>query len=65
MVNDCHSSLKGTASLYFGGGEIPRCGDVLRALSTTHLEETSFDTQGNDLGHSKNERDWIIRRVTT
>jgi len=46
-------------------GKIPRCGDVLRAFSTTQALETLLDTRGNDLGHSKNEKDWIIRRLTS
>ncbi len=57
------SSLKGYASPL--GGEKPRCGNVLRAHSTTSRGETPQNTQGNDLGQSKNEWDWIIRRVTT
>ena len=58
------SSVKGTAS-HTPYGKIPRCGKPLRALSTTHSWETMNDTQGNDLGYSKNERDWAIRRLTT
>lgn len=37
-------------------------GEPLRAKSTTHILETLYDTRGNDLGHSKNDLDWAIRR---
>ena len=37
------------------------CGKLLRALTTTCLMETINNTQGNDLGHSKNVKDWTIR----
>jgi len=37
------------------------CGKLLRAFSTTLLWETISNTRGNDLGHSKNEKDWTIR----
>ena len=36
-------------------------GDVLRALTTTYNWETFYNTKGNDLGHSNNVKDWIIR----
>ena len=35
-----------------------------KAFSTTRHREIYDDTQGNDLEHSKNEKDWVIRRVT-
>ena len=37
------------------------CGKLLRALITTFLWETVKNTQGNDLEHSKNIKDWTIR----
>jgi hypothetical protein len=37
------------------------CGDFLRAFSTTLLYENIVKTWGNDLRHSNNEKDWIIR----
>jgi hypothetical protein len=37
------------------------CGNVLRAFSTTLFHESAINTRGNDLEHSKNEKDWIIR----
>jgi hypothetical protein len=40
----------------------PGCGDVLRALTTTSAWKHVARTQGNDLGHSKNVKDWMIRR---
>ena len=46
-------------------GEIPCCGKSLRALITTYTLETLCNTQGNDLEHSKNIKDWAIRRLTS
>jgi hypothetical protein len=40
----------------------PGCGKFLRASSTTIRLETVGYTRGNDLEHSKNDEDWIIRR---
>ena len=37
-----------------------KCRNILRAFSTTLLNENLMNTQGNDLGHSNNEKDWII-----
>jgi hypothetical protein len=37
------------------------CGNLLRAFSTTLLYESIINTWGNDLRHSNNEKDWIIR----
>ncbi len=37
------------------------CRNILRAFSTTSLSENLMNTRGNDLGHSNNEKDWIIR----
>ena len=37
------------------------CGNPLRALTTSRYMETYIETQGNDLGHSKNVKDWAIR----
>jgi hypothetical protein len=37
------------------------CGDSLRALITTYIWETMYNIRGNDLGHSKNIKDWVIR----
>jgi hypothetical protein len=31
-------------------------------LITTYNWETGYNIQGNDLGHSKNIKDWAIRR---
>ena len=45
--------------------EISRCGNPLTALTTSYLMETLNIIQGNDLGYSKNVKDWEIRRVTT
>lgn len=39
----------------------PNCGDALRVLSTTSHLETGANTQGNDLEHSKNGKNWVIR----
>ena len=36
------------------------CGNILIAFSTTSLCENIMNTRGNDLGHSNNEKDWII-----
>ena len=36
------------------------CGNILRAFSTTSSCESKKNTQGNDLGHSNNEKDWTI-----
>ncbi len=36
------------------------CRKLLRAFSTTLYMETYINTQGNDLGHSDNEKDWTI-----
>ena len=36
------------------------CGNILIAFSTTLLYENMINTRGNDLGHSNNEKDWII-----
>ena len=36
------------------------CGNILRAFSTTSSCESRWNTQGNDLGHSNNEKDWTI-----
>jgi hypothetical protein len=36
------------------------CGNILRAFSTTSFCENLMNTQGNDLGHSNNEKDWKI-----
>lgn len=36
------------------------CGNILRAFSTTSFCESILNTQGNDLGHSNNEKDWTI-----
>ena len=44
--------------------EISRCGNPLTALTTSYLMETLNIIQGNDLGYSKNVKDWEIRRVT-
>ena len=43
--------------------ETPCCGKLLRALSTSYQMETFDNTQGNDLEHSKNDKDWTIRRL--
>ncbi len=40
------------------------CGDFLRAFPTTLYMETYINTQGNDLEHSNNGKDWIIRSQT-
>jgi len=40
---------------------ILNCGKLLRAFSTTYLSERTDNTRGNDLEHSKNEKDWTIR----
>jgi hypothetical protein len=40
------------------------CGDLLRAFPTTSYFERYMKTQGNDLGHSNNGKDWIIRSQT-
>ncbi len=37
------------------------CGDLLRAFPTTLYMETYINTRGNDLEHSNNGKDWIIR----
>lgn len=37
------------------------CGDLLRAFPTTLYMETCINTRGNDLEHSNNGKDWIIR----
>ena len=37
------------------------CGKLLRAFSTTSFCESFMNTQGNNLGHSNNEKDWTIR----
>ncbi len=37
------------------------CRNILRAFSTTLNCESILNTRGNDLGHSNNEKDWIIR----
>ena len=37
------------------------CRNILRAFSTTLLIESLTNIQGNDLGHSNNEKDWTIR----
>ncbi len=36
------------------------CGNILRVFSTTSLCESIWNTQGNDLGHSNNEKNWMI-----
>jgi hypothetical protein len=36
------------------------CGNILRAFSTTSKCESNWNTRGNDLEHSNNEKDWII-----
>ena len=38
-----------------------KCRNILIAFSTTSLCESILNTQGNDLGHSNNEKDWTIR----
>ncbi len=38
-----------------------KCRNILTAFSTTLLNESLINTQGNDLGHSNNEKDWTIR----
>jgi hypothetical protein len=38
------------------------CGKPLTAFATTSYLETDRGIQGNDLGHSKNAKDWAIRR---
>ena len=38
------------------------CGKPLTAFATTSYLETYRGIQGNDLGHSKNAKDWAIRR---
>lgn len=38
-----------------------KSGEPLRALTTTCRMETFCNTQGNDLGHSNNVKDWAIR----
>jgi len=38
-----------------------KCRNILTAFSTTSLCENILNTQGNDLGHSNNEKDWTIR----
>ena len=38
-----------------------KCRNILRAFSTTLLNENLMNTQGNNLGHSNNEKDWTIR----
>ena len=40
------------------------CRNILRAFSTTLLYENISNTQGNDLEHSNNEKDWTIRSQT-
>jgi hypothetical protein len=40
------------------------CGNFLIAFSTTLLHESVINTWGNDLRHSNNEKDWIIRSQT-
>ena len=43
-------------------GEISyNVGKSLIALTTTLSRETRRDTRGNDLGHGKNVKDWVIR----
>ena len=37
------------------------CGKPLRAFTTSCYRETYINTQGNDLGHSNNVKDWAIR----
>ena len=37
------------------------CGKLLRVLTTTYFVETHNNTQGNDLGHSNNVKNWMIR----
>jgi hypothetical protein len=37
------------------------CGDFRKFFSTTSYDENYVNTGGNDLRHSKNEKDWIIR----
>ena len=39
----------------------PNCGNSLRDLITTYIWETMYNIRGNDLGHSKNIKDWVIR----
>ena len=40
---------------------LSNCGKLLRAFSTTLSCESLINTQGNNLGHSNNEKDWAIR----
>ena len=40
------------------------CGKLLRAFSTTSFCESIMNTQGNNLGHSNNEKDCKIRSQT-
>ena len=40
----------------------PNCGKLLRVLITIYNWETNCIIQGNDLGYSKNIKNWIIRR---
>ena len=37
------------------------CGNNLIAFSTTLQCESNVNTRGNNLEHSKNEKDWLIR----
>jgi hypothetical protein len=41
-----------------------KCRNILRAFSTTLLNESLMNTQCNELGHSNNEKDWTIRSQT-
>ena len=40
------------------------CGDLLRAFPTTSYIERYMNTRGNNLEHSNNGKDWIIRSQT-
>lgn len=40
------------------------CGDLLRAFPTTSYFERYMNTRGNNLEHSNNGKDWIIRSQT-
>lgn len=38
------------------------CGKPLRAFTTSYKLETTYNTRVNSPGHSKNVKDWAIRR---
>lgn len=43
------------------GAKQLNCGESLRDCNTTYIQEIECNTRGNDLGHSKNLQDWVIR----